>query len=164
MPVYFARHIERDLMKIGCSAFPCDRVCNLRIEPREPAPLRLVGFLEGGRDLERAMHRVHQAHRAAVGKYREYFVASDIANAVEALCSTEAAVAFMREWCARDLAAVSLSIKAFGGVEAWAKALRWDTPSAIFRADLEWCHAVDANKRKLPPDWRDSSQWRGAVQ
>jgi len=164
MPVYFARHIEQDLMKIGCSAFPCDRVCNLRINPGEPAPLRLVGFVEGDRDLEREMHRVHRTHRADVGRYREYFVASAIADAVEALCSTDSAVAFMRQWCARDLAAVSLSIKAFGGVEAWAKALRWDTPSAILRADLEWCHAVNVDSLRLPPDWRDSSQWRGAMQ
>lgn len=154
MPVYFARHISRDLMKIGWSEFPCHRVANMRLTVGEPAPFRLLGFVAGGRDLEREIHQQLTAHRVEMGRCREYFVASAAVGAATSTCSTVGAISFMRVWCTKNLAAVALSMRAFGGLTPWASALRWTVAEAALRADLQWCHAVGASKR-LPADWRD---------
>lgn len=68
LPVYFAFSDKRRLVKIGFSCNVRQRLAALPSTVRDCGRLSLVGWVKGGPQVEREMHRKFSAHRA-VGEW-----------------------------------------------------------------------------------------------
>lgn len=159
MPVYFAKHARLDLIKIGMSEWPCYRVRHLRLASGDPPEFQMLGFVGGGREMERVYHDLYSAHVVPINGMRENFRYSSVKDDIAAVCSNAAAVAFMRPWTLRDWHALFLSMRVFGGLHPLAAALQLEPAALARRADMARCHAVRLRGR-VPPDWRKVAQLR----
>ena len=82
--VYFARHLDQDVVKIGFSKFPVDRVHKLKFRG-SLGRFRLVGVLCGTRKDERWLHREFVAWRLKAPESAEFFCWSKCEASTNAL-------------------------------------------------------------------------------